>query len=110
RVLTRMLDHDARVATLAEHIPQRFAKGAGARRPGRERCVVAPIRDDTPVGELAPVDVALGTEVDAVLPPLRAGGHRDRYRALGVRDLDRLGAEATRTAPDEHDVVLRNGV
>src|ERR1700690_635382 len=105
-----MLEHDARVATLAEHNPQRFAKGGGTPRPGRERCVVAPIGDDTPVGELAPVDVALGTEVDAVLPPLRAGGHRDRYRALGASDLDRLGAEATRTAPDEHDVVLGHSV
>ena len=71
-LLAGVLEDDARVAALAEHVPERLAEGARPAHPGAEGLVVAPVGDDAPVIEVAPVDEAAGAEAHAELAALLA--------------------------------------
>src|SRR3546814_15998327 len=62
RVLAGMHEDDARVAALAEHVPQRLAEGARALRPLGELRLVGPVRQHAPVVEVSAVDVPRSEE------------------------------------------------
>src|SRR4029077_3598172 len=65
--LAGVLEDDARIAPLTQHLPERLAEGARSRRPPGERGVVTPVWDHAPVVEALAIDEALGAQLDAVL-------------------------------------------
>lgn len=88
-----MLKDDVGIATLAQDVPDGFAKRPAAGQPFLLAFHICPVRWYTPMAELPAVDVPYGTQLLAILAPLVV--RDDRYGACSVHrcQLNRLTAQ-----------------
>src|SRR5271157_6108377 len=99
-----MLDHDVGIAFLAKRIPECLAESARPSHPFLLTGFIFPVRWNAPMIELFSVDITDRAEFFAVFAALVIGHHCDCFRAVNLRELNRLRANSARTAPDQHGV------
>ena len=102
--LAGMFENHPRTALLAQHLPDRPAEGAHALQPVVVADGVLPVRQHSPVVELAAVDATLRAQLHAVVDLVFAGDDGDRNGARRLGDLDRHRAEPAGAAPNQHRV------
>ena len=105
-----VLEHQARAAFLAQHLPQGAAEFPYPLEPFAVAHLVLPVGQHAPVVEIPPIEAALGAQAHAVIDLVVAGDDRHGLRAGRLADLDGHGTQASGAAPDQDHVVVPDRV